>query len=496
MNSVMNRSAGAQQPGCSQAAWLLVLTLLICALFATTDAVAAPLRAGTAASNITPPLGELIVGGWKPIPATNIHDELHARCLVLNDGETNLAIVLCDNVGIPREVFDRAKELIAAECEIPASHVLCAATHTHSATTARGPNKVTPSTELNWYQTFLARRIADGVRRAVQNLEPAQIAFGSVEEPSQLFNRRWYVTDPEMLRNPFGETDKVRMNPPSNNAALVRPAGPIDPEVAFLSVQSTDGRPISLLANYSLHYVGGVRKGEVSADYFAVFANRIEELLHAEKQSPPFVGILANGTSGDVNNINFKNRGPRKEPYEKMREVGELIAQRVYEAHQSLAFSSEVTLDAAFADLTLQVRKPTPEILARFEELEKEGFPPEKTKRHEDAYAGRVRRLAASPDTVTIPLQTLRIGDIGIAAIPFETFTETGLEIKEKGPLPHTFTIELANGSYGYLPTPPQHELGGYETWLGTSNVEIEASVKIVDTLIELFEEVTEEAEH
>ncbi len=69
-------------------------------------------RAGAATSNITPPLGELIVGGWQPIPATNIHDELHAHCLVLDDGKVQLAIVICDNVGIPVEVYDLAKQQI------------------------------------------------------------------------------------------------------------------------------------------------------------------------------------------------------------------------------------------------------------------------------------------------------------------------------------------------------------------------------------------------
>jgi len=369
--------------------------------------------------------------------------------------------------------------------------VLCASTHTHSATTARGENKVVPTTDFSNYQSFLARRIADGVRRAVNNLEPAKLAFGAVDEPSQIFNRRWYVTDPEMLQNPFGGVDKVRMNPPSGNAALVRPAGPIDPQIAFISVQSSDGRPLALLANYSLHYVGGVKSGDVSADYFGCFANKIAEELNAEKQSPPFVGILSNGTSGDCNNINFRDRGPRQEPYEKMQEVADLVARRVHVAHRSLGFESDVSLAAATAELTLTVRKPTPEMLARFDELELAGWPAEKNKRHEETYAARVRKLAASPDTVTIPLQTLRIGDIGIAAIPFETFAETGLEIKEKGPLKHTFTIELANGSYGYLPTPEQHELGGYETWMGTNNVETEASVKIVETLLGLFDEVS-----
>jgi hypothetical protein len=78
-----------------------------------------------------------------------------------------------------------------------------------------------------------------------------------------------------------------------------------------------------------------------------------------------------------------------------------------------------------------------------------------------------------------VVLQAFRIGELAVAAIPFETFTETGLAIKAASPFPATFTIELANGSYGYLPTPRQHELGGYETWLGTNRVEVGASPKI-----------------
>ncbi|MCA8998179.1 MAG: neutral/alkaline non-lysosomal ceramidase N-terminal domain-containing protein, partial [Planctomycetaceae bacterium] len=261
-------------------------------------------RAGAAMSNITPPLGELVVGGWAPFPATSIHDELHARCLVLDDGQTQIAFAICDNVGIPREVFDLARKYIDEETDLPSENVLMSATHTHSATTARGPSKTAVETDLTWYQQFLARRIADGIRRALNNLEPARIAWGSAEEPSEVFNRRWHVTNPEFLKNPFGGVDQVRMNPPRGNAALLKPAGPIDPEVSFISVQAKDGRQIALLANYSLHYVGGVGKGEVSADYFAIFANRIGELLDVPKDNPGFVGIMTNGTSGDINNIN------------------------------------------------------------------------------------------------------------------------------------------------------------------------------------------------
>jgi hypothetical protein len=98
--------------------------------------------------------------------------------------------------------------------------------------------------------------------------------------------------------------------------------------------------------------------------------------------------------------------------------------------------------------------------------------------------------LLEKPDETKIILQAFRIGDLGVAAIPFETFAETGLEIKEKSPFKTTFTIELANGSYGYLPTPKQHKLGGYETWLSTNRVEIEASEKIIETLLNLFDQI------
>jgi hypothetical protein len=91
------------------------------------------------------------------------------------------------------------------------------------------------------------------------------------------------------------------------------------------------------------------------------------------------------------------------------------------------------------------------------------------------------------PDQVNVILQAFRIGDLGVAAIPFEVFTETGLEIKARSPYKPTFTIELANGSYGYLPTPEQHKLGGYETWLSTNKVETDASQKIVAGLMDLF---------
>jgi hypothetical protein len=453
------------------------------------DRVEPVFRAGAATANITPELGCEIVGGFDPYPARHIHDELHARALVLDDGSTQLVFVICDNVGIPREVYDAAKSRIHAATGLPPEHMLMAATHTHSGPAARGPSRLKYETELNEYQSFLVRRIGDAVQCALNNLEPAEIGFGRAVEPSQVFNRRWFLTDPEQLRNPFGGVDQVRMNPPRAAASLVRPAGPTDPEISFLSVRATDGRPIALLANYSLHYVGGVGPGHISADYFAMFAARIGELLGAEPSDDraAFVGLLTNGTSGDCNNIDFQAKGESLPPYQKMRQVADLVAQRVFEAHQSVQFESWIPLAAAQTELTLATRRPTPELLQWARDIQARPEDAPKWLGTERHYAARVLSLENAPESVTIILQAFRVGEAGITAIPFETFAETGLAIKAESPLQPTFNIELANGSYGYLPTPQQHELGGYETWLGTNFVEVEASERIRRTLRDLL---------
>src|ERR1043166_6181205 len=89
-------------------------------------------RAGAATSNITPLLGSAIIGGFVPFPSTHVHDELHARCLVLDDGTTKLVIVVCDLLGIDRLVSDETRAVLKEELGLPPENVLISATHTHS----------------------------------------------------------------------------------------------------------------------------------------------------------------------------------------------------------------------------------------------------------------------------------------------------------------------------------------------------------------------------
>jgi hypothetical protein len=292
--------------------------------------------------------------------------------------------------------------------------------------------------------------------------------------------------------DPFGgEKDRVRMNPPRASVDMLKPAGPVDPELAIVSVRHTDGRPLALLANYGLHYVGGYERGQVSADYFGIFADRIQQLMGADRIDPPFVAAMSNGTSGDINNIDFRKRGQKYQPWTRMREVACDVADEAFRVYKQIQYREGVSLAVRTTELQLGTRRPDPQRVRWARAVLQEDATPTRVTRPE-IYAQEALELARYPESVPILLQAIRIGELGIVAIPCEVFAETGLAIKAHSPLHPTFTMELANGYNGYLPTSEQHELGGYETWPARSSyLEVQAETKIRAAVLELLDEIT-----
>ncbi|MBK9170658.1 MAG: neutral/alkaline non-lysosomal ceramidase N-terminal domain-containing protein [Bryobacterales bacterium] len=456
---------------------------------------ATALRAGAATAEITPAPGYALDG---PImangPAERIHDALFARCLVLESGGTRLVFVVCDVCMIENSVVDRAKREVAAATGIPASQVLISATHTHSAPRVLRVERDPVAWPVNAtdlhppYEEALVGRITEAVRRAVGHLAPAEAGWGAGSLPGDVFNRRWFVKPDAIPPNPFGErTDRVMMGPPRASDALIEPAGPVDPEVSVLAVRSAGGAPIALLANYGLHYVGGVPRTDISADYFGVFARELGRLLNARGGAAPFVGILSNGTSGDVNNVDFRRKAEQAPPYKRMEEVAGRLAKEVATVYGRIAFQRNLSLDVRQAPLTLGVRKPDAGRVAWAREaLLAEGGHPRR-----NIYAREVLYMHQRPATFKTTLQAMRVGDLGIVALPCEVFAETGLELKRQSAFQPSFVIELANGYGGYLPTPRQHALGGYETWLARSSfLEADAAPKLSGRSLDLLHDL------
>jgi hypothetical protein len=449
---------------------------------------AAPaLRAGAAAVDITPQLFPMnMPGGFEPNPATKAHDPLHARALVLDDGSVQLAMVVVDNLGAGPDVLDEAKAIAAAKTGIPAGRMLICSTHTHS-----GASLSTNTVPGAAYRKRFVEGVAEAIFQAHGRLRPAAFGAASHPLPEEVFNRRWFLKPGKMPPNPFGEFDTVKMNPGTSPDVLDRPAGPTDPDLTVISIQDPRRRPVALFANYALHYVGGAPRGEISADYFGEFARLMPSRLRA---GDDFVAMLSNGASGDINNIPFLVTRPPREPFEQIRIVAQRAADAAWFAHRKIEkHRADVRLGMIERAVTLKYRRPTPQQVAAAKVVvtlkRKEDI--EKLPRLAQNYARNVVNYAQRPeDTLTVKLQAIRIGDLAVCGIPFETFVEIGLDLKRRSPFPQTMVIGLANGRHGYLPTPAQHKLGGYETWLGTNYVQEDASDILVKNLLEMLAEL------
>ena len=450
-------------------------------------------RAGAAKVNITPLMNVPLDGAIMQIgPAKQVHDELFARCLVFDDGRVKLGLAIVDNTMISTDIIDNAKQLIEKYTGIAPERVLISATHSHS--TPRGLTGLIPgSAEHQDYLNYLTVRISEGIRRANDNLAPARIAWGSSDNPNHVFNRRWFIKDGIELENPFGGTDdRILMNP--KREYVDKPAGPVDPEVFVLAVQHADGHPMALLANYGLHYVGGVPAGTISADYYGAFSEKMANYLDpgtASYKYPPVVVMMSNGTSGDINANDITAERIQYKPFERIDKIAEDVAQTVLSVHNSLDWLDNITLNSAFTTLELAVRKPDQERLQWAKAMPMPGDRSARLTRPQ-IYAREALELSKYSDYVNIPLQAFKIGGLTITGIPNEVFAETGLKIKEDSPYPgNTFVIELANGYYGYLPSEKQHEGGGYETWPARSSLlEVKAESKIRDAVIKLFNQM------
>jgi len=438
-------------------------------------------RAGAHAIDITPTNFPVLVNAmFTERTASKAVDPLHARCLVLDDGTNRIAIAVVDTCMMTRDLIDEAKELARRETGIPIDRMLVSATHTHSAPSAMACLGSRADTN---YARFLPGRIAEGIARATRNLAPARIGWTVVQDSEHTHNRRWIRRPDRLLTDPFGvQNVRAHMHPGHESPDAIGPSGPVDPDLSIVSIQSLDGKPMALLANYSMHYY---ESPLLSADYYGRFASKMARLLGAEDRVPAFVGIMSQGTSGDLMWMDYAQ--PRKDiGYDA---YAEAMAREVHEACAAIQYQDWVPLVMREAKLNLSFRVPDAERLAWARKIAAElgGRLP---RTQPEIYALEQIYLHERP-AAELKLQALRIGALGIAAIPNEVFAITGLKIKAQSPLQPTFNIELANGAEGYIPPPEQHKLGGYTTWPArTAGLETNAEPKIVEAVLRLLEEV------
>jgi len=446
-------------------------------------APAGTFRAGAHQVDISPDKFPVIVNAmFTERTADKVVDRLYAKAVVLDDGRTRLAMCVVDTCMMDRALIDRAKELAKTATGIPTDRMLVSATHTHSAPSAMPCLGSRVDAD---YAAALPAKIAEAIAGAARNLTPARIGWAVTDDWNHTFNRRWIRRPDRMLTDPFGQRNvRAHMHPGHESPDAVGPSGPVDPGLSVLAVQSPQGRPLALFANYSQHYY---ESSLLSSDYYGRFARHIARLLGAEEGSPPFVGIMSQGTSGDLMWMDYGS--PR-------REIGydayaREVAERAIEAYRKIQWSDWVPLRMSERTLSLRYRLPDEKRLAWARQII-DALGNRLPQTLPEIYAGEAIQLHERQKT-ELKLQALCIGGLGIAAIPNEVFAITGLKLKAQSPLQPTFNIELANGADGYIPPPEQHELGGYTTWPArTAGLEVQAEPLIVEAVLTLLEEVAQ----
>ena len=445
------------------------------------------LKAGAAIVDITPAQLPVIVnGGLVARTVDNVGTKLNARALVLDDGTTRLAIVVVDSCMTPRPLLDEIKQLASERSGIRPDRMLISATHTHSA----------PSIMYNMvaadptYVAYLRLKVAEAIITAAGNLEPARAGWGSLQAPKFTALRRWIYRPDRIANDVFGNpTVRATMHAGSNLDNVTGISGPEDPELSIISIQSTAGRPLALLANFSMHYFSG-EKG-LSADYYGLFCQGIESSLTGGQTNndPPMVAIMSHGCSGDVWRRDYSL--PPEERYEPtISEYAHDMVQLVLAAHKKIKHRADLDLAMAERRMQLDYRVPNQQRLTWARQIVEKMGDREPTDQVE-AYA-REQLILDERKTAEVVVQALRIGQMAITTTPTETYALTGLKIKLQSPLDQTMVLDLANGADGYIPPPEQHVLGGYNTWeMRGAGLEVEAETKMTQAILELLEETT-----
>ncbi len=413
-----------------------------------------PLRAGTTALDITPQMPVDLVGHMVKRRSEGIADPLFTRVVVLENAKERLVFVLLDLIYFLDEECLPLRREISRRLNIEVANVCISCTHTHRGPATRPLSHFSTERNEEWLRWML-QRVLEAVELATGRLAPAEVAWARGREARPQSTRRWHLHNGPVRTNP---------RPPDEPS---HPAGPTDPDIPFLLVRDQHSKELlAIIANYSLHYIGGPPGRMISADYFGEFSRLAQERL-----SSGVVALLTHGASGDINNLNHTGEPTpwypeNPAPGERSRLIAGWLLDQAEEVLKTVVWTDTAVLAATQDIYSLRIRKPSEEEIARSEKDAQDEQLPPALQSYAKARLSIARDYPASAPKI---ISSLRVGDWAASTFPGEMFCQFGLDLKYASPFPVTAFIELANGYSGYIPTRYSYELGGYETWLSAS---------------------------
>ncbi len=411
--------------------YLIVVSLL---LFAT-PLIAQGLQAGYAKEDITPD-EPVFLGGYSMREAASdgIHsnDRLYVRALMLVQGNSRVAFVEADIIGIRGHDFWRSR--ISEASGIPVANIFLGDVHNHAAPTAD------PKKESRWLRKFETAMLT-AVRGANAGLQPALLAAGSGRSRVGMNRRQVRPKDSESAltfdenyrSQSFGKYKTENPVQIREFAGVVRlganPAGAVDDAVQVVRIDTTGGKPLAVMIHYACHGTSlGGRNGKISGEWMG----RMQE--YVEKRFPGVGAIYLQGAAGDVN--------PRV--------VGGLDGYRD-DVNTTWALGEEIGAEVARVYATLT---PAPPAGAPIRLESKEILLPRQYRELFDDFTNTA---------VAVPTTAIRVGDLMWITFPGEMFHAIGMKVKAMAPAAYAHIMGYTNGSIGYFPEQTAYAEGGYE---------------------------------
>lgn len=444
------------------------------------------MKAGFCEKDITPTVGMEQPGGYGKVYIKRIHDILKVRASVFDDGNEKVALVGLDTLTISAQTVSEIRKEVNKKCGIKEDHILIAASHDHCAGPLFGslPERFKDAPPLvkdlalnhsivinPFYAELVVNQTVSAICEAEQNKKDILLSVGSGYEDKACYNRRFKM-----------KNGRVYTHPGKGNPDIIKPAGPIDPEVGVVGAWDKSGKLLGCIVNYACHATTAPFDG-VSADWIYFLEKTIQGVYGREANV-----VFLNGACGDVTQVNnLSLEGP---------DFGEkascLVGQRVgAEALKVLAtiYPGELKpIDATSKVVRFKRRKPSGEHIKNSLKII-ENSPNGSTERTFAKEIIVLDYLLKEEPEVDVEVQAIQIGPAIFLSNPAEYFCQYGLDIKKQSSFPFTYVVELANGCVGYIPTKEAFKPtgGGYETILTSySNLDISAGEKIVETSVEL----------
>lgn len=445
--------------------------------------------AGFAERDITPEIGMEAPGGYGKSYHRAVHDPCKVRAAVFDDGTSKVAIVGIDALGIRRETVLKTREAISAKTGIPAESILMGASHSHSS----GPivwimpgefDHASPlvqdlaykqSTCVNsQYLAKVESALIDAVVAAHDGRVAAKAGADKGIEDKVAFNRRFVMKDGRAITHPgLGNPD------------IVKPAGPVDPEVGVLGAWDAKdpNKLLGCVVNFACHAT--TSPGGISANYIYYLEKAIQG--YYGKNS---VVVFLGGACGDITQVN--NQSPYVQPTAERwaQIVGGRVGAEALKVLLSMEPGALVPVAARTQVWNIPRRVPDPARVKHCLEIVQSDR--SKVDATEMTFAKEILMLDAllkKEPAVEVEVQAVQVGPAVFVTNPAEYFCQYGLEIKGGSGFPFTFPVSLANGCVGYVPTEEAFGSsgGGYETRLTSySNLEITAGTQMRDAGIGL----------